>query len=168
MLFSIVNDPALSANDLNHDWAYQCKMEFNPDPFRQATESLVSCKQSTPDHPRLMFNERVVTTVDEQKHRSLILDSDLSFRKHLNEKIMKAKKNVGIFTPQEYLSKYLPLKTLDQMYKTLVRPHLDYCDIMYHIPPHQAPSGISLNGKFEGIQYQATLPISGALSGSCR
>ena len=37
MFFSIVNDPAISANDLNHDlhiiqqWAYQWKMEFNPD-----------------------------------------------------------------------------------------------------------------------------------------
>ena len=36
MLFSIVNDPAFSANNLNHDlrlirqWAYQWKMEFNP------------------------------------------------------------------------------------------------------------------------------------------
>ena len=44
MLFSIVKDPLLSANDLNHDldlisqWAHQWKMEFNPDPTKQATE----------------------------------------------------------------------------------------------------------------------------------
>ena len=46
MLFSIVHDPTTSANDLNHDlniilqWAYQWKMEFNPDPSKQATEVL--------------------------------------------------------------------------------------------------------------------------------
>ena len=28
----------------------------------------------------------------------------------------------------KYLSKFLPIKTLDQMYKALVRSHLDYCD----------------------------------------
>ena len=43
MLYSIVNDPVTSANDLNHDlkvinqWAYQWKMEFNPDSSKQAT-----------------------------------------------------------------------------------------------------------------------------------
>ena len=36
MLFSIFKDPVISADDLNHDldicqWAYQWKMEFNPE-----------------------------------------------------------------------------------------------------------------------------------------
>ena len=30
----------------------------------------------------------------------------------------------------KHLSKYLPVKTLNQMYKPLVRSHLDYCDII--------------------------------------
>ena len=44
ILFSIVKDPLISANDLNHDlevinqWAHQWKLEFNPDPQKQATE----------------------------------------------------------------------------------------------------------------------------------
>ena len=43
MLFSIIKDPIVSANDLNHDldiiyqWAHQWKMEFNPDPTKQAS-----------------------------------------------------------------------------------------------------------------------------------
>ena len=51
MLFSIVKDPIVSANDLNHDldniyqWAHQWKMEFNPDPTKQATEVISSCKK---------------------------------------------------------------------------------------------------------------------------
>ena len=38
MLFPIVKNPEISANDLNHDldaihkWAHQWKLEFNPDP----------------------------------------------------------------------------------------------------------------------------------------
>ena len=164
MLFSIVNDLAISANDLNHDlhivqqWAYQWKMEFNPDPIKQATE------KSSPNHPQLIFNGIAVAKVNDQKHLGLILDSRLSFEKHLNEKIIKAKKNVGIL---KHLSKFLPLKTLDQMYKALVRSHLDYCDIIYHIPSrqNQALLGVTLNSlmeKVERIQYQADLAISGA------
>ena len=34
----------------------------------------------------------------------------------------------------KHLSKYLPVKTLLLMYKSLVRPHFDYCDIIFHIP----------------------------------
>ena len=51
MLFSIVNNPTISANELNHDlkvisqWAYQWKVKFNPDLNKQATELLFSCKR---------------------------------------------------------------------------------------------------------------------------
>ena len=53
MLFSTVEkNPAITANELNQDletisqWAYQWKMEFNPDPTKQATELLFSCKKT--------------------------------------------------------------------------------------------------------------------------
>ena len=44
MLFSIVKDPVISANNLNHDLNIlrQWKMEFNPDPTKQAVEVLFS------------------------------------------------------------------------------------------------------------------------------
>ena len=55
MLFPIVKDPAISSNNLNCDldiqrWAYQWRMEFNPDPTKQATEDLFSCGKSSPNH----------------------------------------------------------------------------------------------------------------------
>ena len=81
-----------------------------------------------------------------KKHLGLILDSSLSFKKHLNEKIIKAKKNIGII---KQLSIFLPYKTLDLMYKALVRSHLDYCDIIYHIPSRQTQVGVTLNALME-------------------
>ena len=81
--------------------------------------------------PQIFFNGIVVAKVKEQKHLGLILEPNLSFSKHLSGKIKKAKQNLGII---KHLSSFLPLKTLDQMYKALVRPHLDYCDVIYHIP----------------------------------
>ena len=96
-MFSIIKSPVITAEDLNHDfaiinrWAHQWKMEFNPDPKKQATEVLFSCKKAGPNHPQLIFNGSVVKKVNEQKHLGLILDSGLSFKKHLNEKIIKAK-----------------------------------------------------------------------------
>ena len=97
MLFSTVKDPVISADDLNHDldvicqWTYQRKMEFNSDPSKQATEVLFSCKNVSPGHPHLTFNGTVIKKVNEQKHLGLILDSSLTFKKHLDDKIKKAK-----------------------------------------------------------------------------
>ena len=61
MLFSIANDPVISATDLNPDlnvinqWACQWKMEFNHDPNKHATELLFSCKKNSPYPPPLSF-----------------------------------------------------------------------------------------------------------------
>ena len=79
------------------------------------------------------------------------------------KKMIKSKNNIGFL---KRLSKFLPLKTLDQMYKALVHPHLDYCDIIYHIPSvsNQSPLGLPLNAsmrKVERIQYQTALAITG-------
>ena len=169
MLFSIVKNPELSANDLNHDigvihqWAHQWKLEFNPDPTKQATEVLFSCKTSNPNHPQIMFNGTVVAKMNEQKHLGLILDSSLSFKKHLTEKIIKS--------ISKHLSMFLPRKTLDQIYKALVRSHLDYCDIIYHISSVQTQFGVTLTDLMENaerIQYQEALAITGAWQGSSR
>ena len=120
MLFSVVQDSVKSATGLNHDlnmisqWAHQWKMEFNPDPSKQATEVLFSCKKNRANHPQLIFNGSAVVKVNEQKHLGPILEPGLLFDKHISEKIIKAKRNIAIL---KYLSKFLPLRTLDQMYK---------------------------------------------------
>ena len=81
MLFSIVNDPVISPHELNQDLkvinqcAFQWKMEFNPDPNKQATELLFPCKKNRPNHPPLFFKGTVVPKVNEQKHLGFTLDS---------------------------------------------------------------------------------------------
>ena len=128
MLFSIVKGPVISDDDLNHDldsihqWVHQWKMEFNPDPTKQATEVLFSCKKVSPNHPQLIFNGTVVKKVNEQKHLGLIVVSGLSFKKHLGEKIIKEKKNIAII---KHLSNVLPFKTLDQMHKAHIAPAIN-------------------------------------------
>ena len=123
-------------------------MNFNPDPNKEATELLFSCKKNGPNHPFPFFNESVLPKVKEQKHLGLTLDSKLSFERHVNEKLIKAKKGIGII---KYLSKFLPIKTLDQMYKALARPRLDYCGTIHHIPASnsQINLGVTLNSSME-------------------
>ena len=97
MLFSIVKNPEISANDPNHDldvihqWAHQWKLEFNPDPTEQATEVFFSFKKSSPNLPQTIFNGTLVAKVNDQKHLGLILDSSLSFKNTLMENELRLK-----------------------------------------------------------------------------
>ena len=101
MLFSIVKDPLITANELNHDldaiseWAHQWKLEFNPDPLKETVEIIFSCKRNPPIHPQIFFNGNVVAKVKEHEHLGLFLESKLSFKKHVTEKIKKAKQKIG-------------------------------------------------------------------------
>ena len=169
MLYSVVHDPNVSANELNHDlklindWAYQWKMSFNPDVNKQAVEVLFSQKNKAQVHPPLFFNGNEILKVNEHKHLGMILDSTLSFSSHINEEIKITRKNIGVL---EFLSSYIPLKTLDQIYK-FIRAHFDYGDVIYHVPnkTNMFDSSITLRkliNDIERVQYGAALAITDA------
>ena len=172
-LFSIVRDPLKSADDLNYDlslitqWAHQWKISFNPDQTKQAEEMIFSQKRNNVFHPPIYFNNIEVKRVEDHKHLGLVLDSKLSFTKHINEKIATARKGIGII---KHLAPYLPLKSRDQIYKMYVRPHLDYCDIIFHNPvvQNEFDSSLTLSYQMERTQYQAALAVSGTWKGTNR
>ena len=56
------------------------------------------------------------------------LDEKLSLYDHINAKISKAFKGIGII---KKLSNTLPRISLLAIYKSFIRPHLDYRDIIY-------------------------------------
>ena len=129
---------------------------------------LFSCKRVDQNHPPLFFNNIPVGSVSDHKHLWIILDCKLLFTKHTSEKIAKARKGIDI---SRLLSSHVPLDTLDQLYKLSVRPHLDYCDIIYHVPVIADPFASSISLKYsmqsiESTQYQAALAVSGAWKGS--
>lgn len=71
------------------------------------------------------------------------------------------------------LSKYLPRNTLIELHKLYVRPHLDYGDVIYHIPPKKCEfsQDTSLNNhmeKLEAVQYYTELAVTGAWKGTSR
>ena len=78
-----------------------------------------------------MFWVNMVQRLNLQKHLGLIVDSKFTFNQHLKEKICNS--NNGILMIRK-LYRYLPRSTLLTVYKSFIRPHLDYCDIIYHKP----------------------------------
>ena len=76
-----MTDSQTSANVLNkdlemiHNWAFQCKMNFNQDPVKQGQEFIFSRKTKKLPHPSLVFNNTNVTQSIYQKHLGIILDN---------------------------------------------------------------------------------------------
>ena len=108
MLYSVVKDPVITATNLNHDldiinkWAYQWKMQFNPD---QAKEVLFSYKKGPQCIPTSSLMEQPSRKLTSTNTLVLILQAKLSFGRHLNEKMAKVKRIIGTL---KHLSKFLP------------------------------------------------------------
>ena len=165
-LFSKVKDETSSDTQLNNDlnkiskWAFQWKMLFNPDPSKQAIEICFSHKSENKNYPSLMFNDTKVQLATNQKHLGLILDSRLDFNEHIDYKINKCNKIIGIL---KRLSLTLSRKSLLTIYKSFVRPILDYTEIIYDKSFNE-----SFKRKNEMVQYRAALVITGAIKGTSR
>ena len=157
-IFTVVHDPNAAAVDMNHDlslinsWARKWRMSFNLDLTKQAVEVTFSKKRCPANHPPIFFNDVPVKKVQEQKHLGIILDSKLSFASHIKAVISKSRQGIGML---RFLSKYLPRHTLNEMYKLYVRPHLDYGDVIYHIPHNicEFSHSVILTNQMEKLEY---------------
>ena len=118
-LFTVVYEKEAAATQSNSDleiisqWAYQWKMQFNPDKNKQAIQVIFCQKRDKSAHPLIYFNRSEVVLKREQKHLGMILDSELNFYSHVKEKIVNARKAIGVI---RFMSRYVTLEVLDQMY----------------------------------------------------
>ena len=93
-----------------------------------------------------------------QKYLGVHLDEKLNFNHHVKEKIAKANKGIGLIRK---LAHVLPRQSLLTIYKSFIRPHLDYGDIIYDQPNNE-----SFCNLIEKVQYNAALAITGAIKGT--
>ena len=158
-LFLVVQDIILSAKNLNDDlkkinkWTFQWKMSFNPDPNKQAQEVIFSRKLNKPNHPSLNFNNTIVIQSTNHKHLGMVLDT----QEHLKDKLSKISKTIGLLRKLQKILTRAPLLTI---YKSFIRPHLDYGDIIY-----DKAYNSSFHQNLEKIQYNSALAITGAIRG---
>ena len=140
------------------DWAFNWKMSFNSDPTKQAKK--VIKKKISDTHPSLFFNNSLIEQDTTQKHLGLTLDHKLTFQYYVNEKIKKGMKGIGLLRK---LQAILSRTSLLIIYKSFIRPDLDYSDVVY-----DQPSNNAFSNKLETVQYNAALEITGAIKDTSR
>ena len=87
-------------------------------------------------------------------------DPKLSFDEHIQCILIKTRKTIGFI---KKLQPLIPRAALLTTYKSFLRPHLDYGDVIYDRAFNE-----SFQNKLESVQYNAALAITGAIRGSSR
>ena len=113
-------------HDLNaiHDYGIKWAITFNSNKTTQQTFS----NRRNPTIPKLTFGGQDICLTNKHKHLGLTFSSDLKFKQHINETLLKFNRALS---PLYQVAPYIPRKELHQIYLTYVRPHLDYCSAVY-------------------------------------
>ena len=135
-------------------------MSFIPDINKQDEKVIFSCKLQKSNHPSLMLNGTTATQSEIQKHLGMFLDSKLDFKEHIQNVLNKVSKTIGLY---ENFKKNLPRPPLITIYKSFIRSHLGYGDII-----NDQVYNVSFHQKIESIQYNAALAITGAIRGTSK
>ena len=93
-----------------------------------------------------------------QKHLGVYLDNRLDFREHFRNIFKMVNRIISLLCK---LQNILPRAPLETIYKSFIRPHLDYGDILY-----DQMFNNSFHEKLESIRYNAALAITGAIRGN--
>ena len=112
------------------------------------------------DYLPLYFNQNLVKLSSTNKHLGMVLDTRLDFNLHQKNVQNKVNKMIGLLRK---LQNTLPRTSLITIFKSYIRPHLDYGDIIY-----DRAYNTSFHQNIESIQYNAALAITGAIRGTSR
>ena len=74
------------------------------------------------------LHRKSLEKVIEEKDIGVVIDSDLTFEKHINEKVNKANQ---MFATLRRTFQFMDKSTFVQLYISLVRTHLDYASSVW-------------------------------------
>ena len=159
-LYLEIDDPDLQAEAINDDlerineWADKWHVQFSPP---KTEELIISRKRNLVDHPNLTMDGQIITRVTNHKHLGLAIADDLSWNKHIDDIIAKANQRLGILRSLKFK---LDRLSLERIYLSLIRPILEYGDIVWH-------SDSDVLDRLESVQRNAARIVTGATA-RCR
>ena len=160
-IFITVDDPIEAAETLNSNlesisiWAKKWLITFSP----PKTECLTVSRKRNPFHPPIYFDGSAVSEVNHHKHLGITLSNDLKWEIHVNDIVSKAGKRADILSRLMYK---LDRKTLEVMYKSFIRPVIEYGDVLLsNITDGQAY-------KLECVQKRCARVVCGGIRGTSR
>ena len=161
-LFDVVDDPTASAVKLNSDlericdWAKRWLITINASKTKCMTFSV---KRFKPFHPFVLFDNEVIDEVMQHTHLGVTLASNLSWKPHILNVYERACKRANMLKGLKFK---LSRNTLERLYKSLVRPVMEYADVVWD---GCTESECDL---LEHVQYEAAKVVTGAIKGTSK
>ena len=125
-LGKLITDPINTFSLLNRDlqtistWAQQWLVTFNGD----KTEYMIfSYKRTETIYPPLLFNGIQIKKVNEHTHLGLTLTTNMSWASHVRQITTKAHSRIDML---KRIKNKIPRHTMITLYKSMVRPVLEY------------------------------------------
>ena len=128
------------------EWSDTWLLRFHPDKCKH-----MHIRKKNDDNSYSLHGKSLEKVIEE-KDIGVVTDSDLTFEKHINEKVNKANQ---MFVTLRRTFQFMDKSTFVQLFKSLVRTHLDYASSVW------APFKAKHIEQIEGVQRRATKQIPG-------
>ena len=145
---SKVNDLTSMQNDLNELAKWSRKWQL---PFNETKCKVIHFGRNNPNHTYSM-NGHNLETACEEKDLGVTFDQELKFRSHIRNIVSKANSRIGIIKRS---FDELTVENFKILYKTQVRPILEYCSDIWF------PIFIMDMKEIEKVQKRATKLVKG-------
>ena len=122
-------------------WADQWQLEFHPD---KCVKMSINNKEL--ENRTYNMDDIILRNVKQEKDIGVIVDDQLKFEDHMYEKIKKANNMMGLIR-RSFI--HLDEEMFLKLYKALVRPHLEYANVIWH--PTKIKDIISLVFELQAI-----------------
>ena len=123
---STKQDEVILQKDINEmvKWADQWQLEFHPD---KCVKMSVNNKEF--ENRTYNMDDVILRNVKQEKDIGVIVGDQLKFEDHMYEKIKKANNMMGLIR-RSFI--HLDEEMFLKLYKALVRPHLEYANVIWH------------------------------------
>ena len=154
-LLDIFTNPLTSSLKINRDleriykWGRLWRVKINP---IKTIFQIISNRKNV-IYPNLIFDGVVIKRSIEHVHLGLTITSNLSWQRHIDKAILKA--NKILYVMNNIITK-LPRNALCALYKSMLLPVIEYCDIMFDNCTIRAALAL------ENVQRRAALACTGA------
>ena len=159
-LYSILLDLGHSHEQLQDDvdslcrWSEKMLMSYNIDKChtlhlgkRNPLQTYTLSKSDLLPEESSFAQLHYMKNVNSEKDLGVIIDDKLSFNQHIESKLLKAKQLLGVVRST---FKYMDEDIFLRLYKSIIRPHLEYADIVW------SPTTKQYQDKIEKFQRRAT------------
>ena len=136
-----INKDLISLNK----WSNQWRVLFNPS---KTVYMHFTRKSEIPDHSPLIFNGTALNCVPSHKHLGIYINEKLKWDDHISYIIEKVSKRLS---NMRRIQSIVPRFCLENIYKSMIRPIIDYGDVLYPVLPSTQAK------RLESLQRQAAL-----------